>query len=226
MLYRASKVAADWLMAPNTNANYSGAISLVRRFCNAGRLLAAAATETVYGLPNSIISDRGSVFTSDFWQTFMALLRVKTSLITAKEASAELQNELEDGPANDRGLDREMGAREKGELYRAMDELSAKTPQALIFYGGKLLDVLGRGCGSLHRMRSPATAYFEEAFHCQGNAWEIFHLPRQPSVRSRLPSSMASSRKRHGRIAVVNQSLPWLYSEPELMMLYTRTPEA
>ena len=52
-----------------------------------------------------------------------------------------------------------------------MHEVSAKTPQALIFYNGHLLDVLGRGFGSVDSVRSAAKAYFEDALRdlVQGN---------------------------------------------------------
>ena len=67
-------------MALNTNASYRRGISHVRRFCDAGGYISAAATET--------------------------------EAITAEEASAELRNELEDAPAEGRGLETEMEANE------------------------------------------------------------------------------------------------------------------
>jgi hypothetical protein len=46
-----------------------------------------------HGLPKSIVSDRGSVFTSDFWQCLMALLHVKTDLSTSFHPQTDGQTE-------------------------------------------------------------------------------------------------------------------------------------
>ncbi|GAA5914826.1 hypothetical protein JCM5296_004024 [Sporobolomyces johnsonii] len=46
-----------------------------------------------FGLPSSIISDRGSIFTSSFWQSLMTLLRTKTKLSTAFHPQTDGQTE-------------------------------------------------------------------------------------------------------------------------------------
>ncbi|SGZ31712.1 BQ5605_C045g12237 [Microbotryum silenes-dioicae] len=46
-----------------------------------------------HGLPKDIVSDRGSVFTSDFWRCLCQLTRVKTSLLTAFHPQTDGQTE-------------------------------------------------------------------------------------------------------------------------------------
>ena len=47
----------------------------------------------LYGLPNSLVSDHGSVFMSHFWKSLSALLRIKLHLSTAFHLQTNGQTE-------------------------------------------------------------------------------------------------------------------------------------
>ena len=48
----------------------------------------------LHGLPNSIISDRGSQFVSDFWQALCKRLDIRTRLLTAFYPETDGQTEI------------------------------------------------------------------------------------------------------------------------------------
>ena len=48
---------------------------------------------STHGVPTQIVSDRDSKFTSSFWQSFMSLLNVKTSMSSAFHPQTDGQTE-------------------------------------------------------------------------------------------------------------------------------------
>lgn len=92
-----SSISMDFITGLPSSNNHNSILVVVDRLTKMSHFIACSDTVSseelatlflthifrLHGLPKNIISDRGAVFTSKFWEEFMKQLRVQTSLSTA-----------------------------------------------------------------------------------------------------------------------------------------------